>query len=165
MKALIVLLSLCCLLSSCSKKSLDYADDVPCAEIMDIAERQLPVDFGYETFGSEHLSLYFEGARTADDHCLRYSALSEDINEFGIFHTPDGKSIKETEEMCEEYLEDLWEEKQAFIASYAPEELPKLKDAEVRTFGRYTVYAILDQDDRALLFDTVKKSVEKKDQS
>ena len=161
MKALIVILLLCTLLSGCSKGTLEYADNVPCAEIMDTVEGQIPINFGYETFGGEHLSLYFEGAPTTDDHCLRYSTLSEDINEFGVFHTPDGHSIRETEDMCEDYLEDLWEEKQAFIASYAPDQLPKLKNAEVRSFGRYTVYAILDKDDRDLLFETVQKAISK----
>lgn len=162
MKKITVLLCLCCLLCGCSKGELDYADDIPCAELMDTAERQIPVDFGYETFGGEHLSLYFEGMPT-DDHCLRYSALSENVNEFGVFHSPDASSVKETEAMCEKYLDDLWQEKEAFIASYAPEELPKLRDAEVRSFGNYTVYAILNEDDRALLFDTVKKSVTTKE--
>jgi hypothetical protein len=161
MKAIPVLLALCCLLTACSQRSSDYADDLPCAEIAETAERQFPLDFGYEAFGSEHLSIYFDD-RDTDDCCLRYSTLSEDINEFGVFHTPEGESVKETEQMCREYLDELWEEKQVFIASYAPEELPKLKDAEVRSFGRYTVYAILDEDDRSLLFDTVEKTVASK---
>ena len=68
-----------------------------------------------------------------------------------------GESVTETEEMCRDYLAALWEEKQAFIAGYAPEELPKLKHAEVRSFGRYTVYAILDDADRDRLFEAVEE--------
>ena len=58
--------------------------------------------------------------------------------------------------MVEEYLEELREDQRAFIASYAASELPKLDGAQWRTFGNYTVYAILDEHDRALVFDTVE---------
>ena len=161
MKKITVLLCLCCLLCGCSKGELDYADDIPCAELMDTAERQIPVDFGYETFGGEHLSLYFEGMPT-DDHCLRYSALSENVNEFGVFHSPDASSVKETEAMCEKYLDDLWQEKEAFIASYAPEELPMLADERflelVRIFGSGRVLFGTDSpwDDMALCVERIR---------
>ena len=87
-----------------------------------------------------------------------------------IAYTP-GHNIKlafkianqeEIRDLAEDYLEDLLEEQSAFIASYAPEELPKLEGAEVRTFGNYTVYAIADDRDRALIFETVEKALRKK---
>ena len=155
----ILVLVLATLLSSCAKKEKDYVDDLPCSEIADTVEEQLPVDFGYETFGGEHLRYYFEDTKTHDDACLRYTVRSEDIGEFGIFHTPNEESRKEIEELCEKYLETLREEKTAFIESYAPEELPKLERAEVRTFGNYVAYAILSDDDRKLFFETVEKKL------
>ena len=158
---LIFLLVIVTLLSSCGKKNKEYADDVPCAEIADTVEEQIPVDFGYETFGGEHLRYYFEDTKLHDDACLRYTVRSEDIGEFGIFHTPDEESREEIEELCEEYLEDLREEKTAFIESYAPEEVPKLERAEVRSFGNYVAYAILSDDDRKLFFETVEKKLTK----
>ena len=156
MRFCIVLLTLCCLLTACAKGAPTYADGIACSEILEEVQQAVPVEQGYETYGARHLTLYFEGYDDTDDFCLCYSAKTEDINEIGIFHTPVGKSVAETEEMCREYLEALWEEKQAFIAGYAPEELPKLKHAEVRSYGRYTVYAILDDADRARLFDAVE---------
>ncbi len=158
---LIFLLVIVTLLSSCAKKEKEYADDVPCAEIADTVEEQLPVDFGYETFGGEHLRYYFEDTKRHDDACLRYTVRSEDIGEFGIFHTPDEESRKEIKELCEDYLETLREEKTAFIESYAPEEVPKLEHAEVRSFGNYVAYAILSDNDRELFFETVEKKLVK----
>ena len=158
----IVLLALATLLSSCAKKEKSYTDELPCSELADTVEEQIPVDFGYDTYGGEHLRYYFEDTKRHDDACLRYTVRSEDIGEFGIFHTPDEASRKEIERLCEDYLATLREEKKAFIESYAPEEVPKLERAEVRTFGSYTVYAILSDADRALLFETVEKELEKK---
>ena len=129
---------------------------------MDTVIEQVPVNFGYETYGDDHLRYYFEDTKLHDDVCLRYSALSEDINEIGIFHTATRHDQEEIRDLAEDYLEDLLEEQSAFIASYAPEELPKLEGAEVRTFGNYTVYAIADDRDRALIFETVEKALRKK---
>lgn len=147
-------------LSACSQQ--DYADDLPCSELMDAVEDQIPVNFGYETYGAEHLRYYFDDDALPDDRCLRYSARAEDINEVGIFHTATQEEQKRLREECEEYLEELREEKSAFIGSYAPEELPKLERAEVRCFGNYTVYAIASDDDRALIFETVEKKLKEK---
>ena len=145
-------------LPSCAKKD-SYADDVPCAELADAVEDQIPVDFGYETLGGDHLRYYFSDTKRHDDVCLRYSVRSENINEFGIFHTPDEESRQEIQRLTETYLEQLRDDQSAFIASYAPEELPKLERAELRTFGNYTVYGILDDGDRELLFETVERKL------
>ncbi len=158
------LLLLCCLplsLAAC-KKDQSFSDDMPTSELMDAVVEQIPVNFGYETFGGEHLRYYFEDTKTHDDACLRYSTLSEDINEVGIFHTTSPQAQNEIKELAEDYLKELLEDQRAFIASYAPKELPKLERAEVRTFGNYTVYAIADDDDRELIFETVEKKLTEK---
>ena len=162
------LIILCVLLSalslnmySCMSRQV-FADDVSCSDLMDTVETQLPVEFGYKAFGEEHLRYYFEDTKLPDDLCLRYSTASENINEIGIFHTPDAESQEEVVELAEAYLEELQEDQRAFIGSYAPQELPKLDRAEVRTFGNYTVYAILSDEDRALAFDIIESVLEKK---
>lgn len=155
----ILLLVIPALLSACSTKEKNYTDDLPCSELMESVEEQIPVDFGYESFGGEHLRYYFEDTKCHDDACLRYTVRSEDIGEIGIFHTPDEESRTEIERLCQAYLKNLREEKSAFIESYAPDELPKLEDAEVRSFGHYTVYAILSDADRKLVFETVEKKL------
>ncbi|MBE6546406.1 MAG: DUF4358 domain-containing protein [Ruminococcaceae bacterium] len=153
-----LLLTLSLLLCACTKAAA-YADNVPCAELADTATDQIPVNFGYETYGGEHLRYYFEDTELPDDTCLRYSVLSEDINELGIFHAPDETVRAELVRLTEDYLDRLLEEQSAFIAGYAPKELTKLEHAEVRTFGNYVVYAILDDNDRELVFETVEKEL------
>ncbi len=146
-------------LPSCKASKKSYADDLSCAELTQAVEAQIPVNFGYESFGGEHIQYYFEGTTLPDDHSLRYSVLSEDLNEVGIFHSPDEASAREMLRLTEEYLSTLLEDKKAFIESYASEELPKLEEAEVRNFGNYTVYAILEEQDRKLVFETVEKKL------
>lgn len=126
---------------------------------MDKVEEQFPIDLGYESFDGDHIKYYFKDTRLDDDHALRYSVKSENIDEFGIFHAPDESSKKELKKLAKSYVDTLLEEKKAFIASYAPKELPKLEDAEVRVFGNYVAYAILDPNDRELFFETVEKSL------
>ena len=74
-----------------------------------------------------------------------------------IFHAADSEATEELSALAEEYLKSYREEKEAFIASYAPKELEKIKNAEVRVFGNYVAYAILSADDGRIFFDTVEK--------
>ncbi len=145
------------LLFGCTGGDQTYTDELSCAELMDTLEKQVPVDFGYETFGPDQIQFYFENTDAHDDACLRYSKQSENINEIGVFHTPDQASAREIRELIDRYLTQLAEDQGAFIGSYAPEELPKLEQAEYRTYGNYTVYAILDEKDRTLVFQTAEK--------
>ena len=151
-------LMLCLTLFSC-KSSKGYSDGIPCSELLDTAEEQIPIDLGYESFDGDHIKLYFENTELDDDRSLRYSVASENINEMGIFHAPDEGSAKELKEITQRYLDGLLEEKGTFIGSYAPKELEKLENAEVRIFGNYVAYAILSADDRKLFFDTIENAL------
>lgn len=160
MKKIYAIFTVLCLLlclTGCNRS--DYKNDIPCSKILDSVEEQLPIDLGYKNFDGDHIKYYFRNTKADDDHALRYSVKSENIDEFGIFHAPDDKSKKELTKIAEEYLDELLKEKKAFIASYAPDELPKLENAEVKSFGNYVAYAILDQKGRELFFDTVEKSL------
>lgn len=153
----LLLLSLL-LLGACTKGAA-YEDGIPCAELLETAEEQIPVPFGYDSFGAEQIDFYFGDTMTHDDAAIRHSKKSEDINEIGIFHAPDEKSRKEIEEQIERYLSELRQDQSAFIGSYAPDELPKLENAEWRSFGNYTAYAVLDEKDRTLFFESVEKAL------
>ena len=156
----IAVLTVICALFGCQKKT-DYRDDLSCSEILDEAQKQLPVDMGYKSLGGEHIKYNFDNTELDDDHSFLSSVASENINEMGIFHAPDESAKKELLSLTEKYLKNNLDENEAFIASYAPEELEKLKKAEVRDFGNYVAYAILSKDDRALFFDTVEKLLAK----
>ena len=77
----------------------------------------------------------------------------------GVLHAPDRNSAKKLCALTEEYLKALYDDKRAFIESYAPNEIPKLEDAEARIYGNYVAYAILSDSDRELFFDTVEKTL------
>ncbi|MBQ9086993.1 MAG: hypothetical protein IJY47_07400 [Clostridia bacterium] len=139
-------------LPSCAKQQ-EYRDDVSCETLMNSLEKIIPLEYGYGTYGEEHIAFYFEETALPDDLCLRYSITAEDINEVGVFHTQTKEEQRELVKLTEAYLEGLRQEKTAFIGSYAPEELPKLSGSEVKCFGNYTVYAILSEEDREEIFD------------
>ena len=145
---------------SCSKKA-QYRDDLSCASIIERAAEQLPIDSGYKNPGGDHIKYNFRNTELDDDHAFLVSVSSSDINEFGIFHAKDSSACGKLSDLAKDYLEEYFEEKEIFIASYAPEELEKIKNAEVKTFGNYVAYAVLSEDDRELFFDTVEKLLTK----
>ena len=150
----LLLLSILISLIGCRQKG-SYLDSVPCADLASNALEQIPLDLGYEAYDSEHVD-YFFGNQLYDDHALYYSVKSADINEVGIFHANDKKSAGELHDKISEYLKKELEENKAFIESYAPKEIKKLENAEVRSFGNYVVFVVLDEEDKALFFDTVE---------
>ena len=141
--------------SACAERE-SYADGISCRELMELAEKEIPTDLGYTDFGEEQIRYYFDNTDDFDDVCLRYSTRSENINEVGIFHSASKQEAKEMREEIEDYLEDMREEQSAFIASYAPNELSKLEEAEIRQFGNYTVYTILSREDKSKVFQALK---------
>lgn len=147
-------------LTGCSEKK-EFRDDYGCAKLLDAAAAELPQDLGYKELGGEHIKYNFDATELDDDHAFLSSVDSSNINEFGIFHAPTEAARRELLDLTEDYLEDYLEEKEAFIASYAPGELEKLKNAEARTFGNYVAYAILSKEDKEIFFDTVEKLLRK----
>ena len=149
--ALALLFSFC----SCQKKT-DYKDDIPCSEAITEAKKEVPTNSGYETMGQGRAEYAF-GASEYDDCALLVSVATENIDEIGIFHATSEKEAKELRAAVEKYLEDLLEEKGAFIASYAPLELEKLENAQVKSYGNYITYAILSKERQKLFFDAVEE--------
>ena len=159
---LLALSALLLVLPACAQRER-YRNDLPCTALMEEAERLIPSDLGYTELGSEQILYYFEGTNTYDDVCLRYSTRSENINEIGIFHSASEEEARRLREVIAGYLTNLWEEQEAFIASYAPEELPKLKQAEIRSFGCYTVSAILSKADKESVFRAIEERLSVKE--
>ena len=61
--------------------------------------------------------------------------------------------------LLRDYLAQAYEDNRVWYDSYMPEETPKLRDAEVKVFGNYVVYAIYSSADKATLFDAVKAAL------
>ncbi|MBQ9111977.1 MAG: DUF4358 domain-containing protein [Clostridia bacterium] len=149
-------LSAVLLLCSCSRK--EYTDSVSCRELGDDMLSALSDGQEYTEYDSTHRQFYFEDTEDYDDCCIIYSLDTNDINEIGIFHARNAESAGEVAEDCREYVNDMKEDSRAFIASYAPAELPKLDNAEVRVWGNYVIYTILPTP----IPDTVLRAIETK---
>lgn len=141
---------------SCSQKN-DYRNDVPCTQITDAIKEDLSAKGGYAFFEEEQMKFIFDDISLADEYSVLYSLLSQNIDEFGVFRAGNANDASKLYDECREYIEEKYEDENAFIASYAPEELPKLKDGEVKVFGNYVVFAILSENDRAALFAKVEE--------
>ena len=151
---LFICLTLIFSMLSC-KKRIEYRTDADPIEIADLIIEALPKDGGYAYYDDTQFTLIFDGDILSNEYCAAYSLLSEDIDEFGIFRASNEKEAKDISDDCQDYIEDKYEDQQAFISSYAPEELPKLKNAEVKRFGIYTVYAVMNENDREIFFTKV----------
>lgn len=153
----LLLICLCALLLvACSKPK--YRTDISCRELCaDVVDG---VDGGgeYAEYGDQHLKYEFgDSARGAEDHCILYSVRVEDISEIGVFFASDEKDVKDIAEDCKRYIENIKEDKRAFISSYAPDQLPKLDKAEVRICGNYVMYTVLYPKDSESAYDQIKK--------
>lgn len=155
----IILLTVCLILPSCSRS--DYVDEANCADLGGQMTDSLDDGQEYLEFDSNHREFYFDDTEEYDDCYLVYSSDTNDINEIGVFHAPNGDEAKELFETCRDYIEDMQENSRSFIASYAPEELPKLDNAEVRRFGNYVIYTILPEDKAEAVFEKVEESLRK----
>ncbi len=147
-------------LSACLKME-EFSDDLSSEELADEITHALGGENVYLTDDTGLTDSYFTLPESVTDHTVRYVSDTNNINEFGVYHVTKG-SAKELEAMLmEKYLELSYLNNREWYDSYIPEETSKLQDAEVRTFGNYVVYAILDPTERNTVFETVERALEK----
>lgn len=150
------------LLTSCSSK--EYRKDIGCLELCDLAIESFSDKKGYSEYSANFIEYEFgENAQNADDSAILYSEKVEDINEIGIFFADDEDDVRDIAKDCRKYLEDMKENKRAFISSYAPTELPKLDSAGVKICGNYVIYCILDKDTADIVYDEIEKRLSNSD--
>ena len=142
----------------CSSHS--YADDVASSDISAAITKAIDDGQEYVQFADSHIKHNF-GDQEFEECTLVYSAKAENISEIGVFHTKDKDSADALVELCRAYIEDMQQNSRAFIASYAPEELPSLDAAQVRRFGNYVVYTVLPEAHSDAAFDKVKEILKK----
>lgn len=150
--ALICLLSPSLSLAACRNGSMSghtYVSDLTATELADAVAPDLSADFF--TADAAHLSDYVPLPRTAPSLCVRITVAGDRIDEYGVLRA-DGDTA-EWASTVRAYLAASYEQNRAFYDSYIPTETPKLRDAEVRVFGDYVVWAILSGGERAALFD------------
>ncbi len=158
MKKIITVLFCLLILCGCSKKEL--MDGVSCDELGEGISESLSDGQEYMSFEDAQRDLYFDKA-SYDDFYHVYSVDTNNINEIGVFHAKDAKSAKVLTENCQSYIDDMRDGSRAFIASYAPEELPKLDGARVKCIGNYVIYTVLPEDSARGVLDDIQSMLEK----
>lgn len=149
----------CMILSllSCKKSNIVYSDLVSVAELAEEAEDELEYTDFSEAKG-DWLEDYVTMPNDVEDYKIYYSSDGNNLNEFGIWHVRNDQ-IAPMEATLRTYLAESLLKNRNFYDSYIPQETPKLENAEVRVFGNYVCYAILDQNDRAIFFQTIEEEL------
>ena len=157
------LLLLCFSLTACGTR--EYRDDV---DVTALAERiteelnedtDLPLRYVKDDTG--FLDEYFRVPDYITDHAVLYAVSTNNLNEIGVWRVQEGHAQELAALLRDDYLKASLEKNSAWYDSYIPMETPKLRDAEVRVYGNYVVYAILNAEDRDTAFDTVEDVLEK----
>ncbi len=147
-------LAVLCLLPACSDVAVQYKTDVNAQAVVNASSTHLPT---------------FALLSPADADYVRYRMLLTDevAKSYSIYIQNAGSSIDEigvveatgangaaVSELVKDYLERRNAE---WTGQYLVEEYPKLRDAEYRVYGKYVVYAILSEDDKAAFFQDAEK--------
>ena len=140
---------------SCAKS---YRNDLAVSELTESVREELNHPIEYVRAKSDYLDQYFKMPDSIREFDLYYAADGNNLNEFGIFRVSE-EDADDLFAKIEAYLSRNLEENQAFYDSYIPQETPKLRDAEVRRFGSYVAYAILDSQGRQSLFAAIEKKL------
>lgn len=159
-KSILLLTIFTILFSSACSKAPKYRNDLSCEEIIKGAPLYERSAETYDMYDKDFLDFFF-GNTASSDCVVLYSALQENIDEFGIFHAADAENIAKISDSVGKYLSEMKGSQRAFIESYAAEELPKLDAAETRIYGDYVAYAILSPEDMNVFFEYIEKSLKK----
>ena len=147
-------------LASCSKSN-SYRDDISCNHLAREICDEADADGSYSEYEKEHVAFLFDSASLYDDCSVIYSTDVTDINEIGVFHCENKDNAKSLAEIITKYITDMQTEQKAFIASYAPRELPKLDGAEVHQYGNYVIYLIIDDGDKQDVIEEIEDALKK----
>ncbi len=149
------------LLSAVSCRQKEYSNHIDTDGLSDAAILALPKDTAYTEADDDYLDIYLpEDDDFIREHTVCYATDGNKLDEFGIFHVS-AENIKTAEAYLKQYLTESYTQNQAFYDSYIPQETPKLKNAEVRTFGNYVTYAILSDQNRETFFATMENTLKK----
>ena len=157
-KILCFLLAILLLASLSACKS--YVDNANPDQLATTGLQALNDSVYYIEIDDSYLDDYFSQPDWVIDAELRMASTASNLNQIGIYHVSDGHA-GEMKELIAGYLSKSYQDNSAWYDSYIPKETPKLRDAEVKVFGNYVVYAILAQADRATFFDAIEAELTK----
>ena len=154
---LLAVLMLGVALTSCQKGS--YKDDADVNALADAAVGVLNPEIKYLTPDEYYLVDYFDTPSYVTSYTLRRAMIGNNLNEFGVYRVEEGKA-GDMKKVLENYLETCYSTNKTWYESYIPQEVPKLRDAEVKVFGNYVVYVILNQEDRAAVLNAIESELQ-----
>lgn len=158
-KILVLTLVLTVLLTCCSRNRVPiYRNDLTTAEIADRIASDLPDSDSLSDYSDEDIAFYLGvPADFADEQSVLVQTSTVSIDEFGVFKVKEDSQAEELEKLLENYLDSSLEGKREWLEGYNPTELDKLEDAEIRRYGQYVVYLILDKADRRIAKENITK--------
>jgi predicted small secreted protein len=173
--ALLLLLTMACSLLACGNTSTggnspdvpseggnpfkeNYRNDATCAILKDNAETPMVLNDGFGFMDKGSLATQAEPAISTildllDDSAIRFTG-GNSFDEYGILHVKNESDVATVKKAVEDYLKEKRED--SLYRSYFPGEEFKLDEAEVKVYGNYVVYAMLDDANRNFLFTSVK---------
>ena len=147
----LVLLMTLSLLTACGGEK--YRNDLTSAQVMESITAAIPSEEGYRQVSDSYISASMWGENYAvllENSADYYIILSEksdvNIDEVGVFHVKDSAKVEELKAIVETYVEGQTLRFRDLLASYNPDELPKLDEATVEVRGNYIYYSILSED-------------------
>jgi len=143
--------------TSCKKATTVYLDTLPAAELAEEAREELETT-DFRTAQEDWLADYVTLPDVITDYEICFSADGSNLNEFGIWHVRSDQ-IAPMEATLRTYLAESLTRNREFYNSYIPEETPKLEKAEIRVFGNYVCYAILNEQDKNTFFGTIQEEL------
>ncbi len=146
--------------AACADKD-DFRDDLTALQLAESIRSAIPEESGWVMDDSGFTEEYFSLPDSVTEHTVYYAKDTNNIDEFGIYHITEGGTREIEAMVMEKYLEASYLKNREWYDSYIPTETPKLRNAEVRTFGNYVVYAIMSEENKEKLFDTVEDRLEK----
>ena len=151
---ILLLLILLFLFPSCAK---NYRQDLTPYALADYVERELPLT---PLRALDDQSNFYGDLLESDvAFALRVAEDGSNLDEFAVFACPDAATAKAFAKKLEHYLATLYQENREWYLSYIPAEVPKLQNAEVKTFGQYVAYAILNEHERNRVFDLLREKL------
>ena len=157
-KLLLIFLTLLLILTLPACSSPSYVDDAKLDTLADVIEGSVAKRRDYTTADDGALDDYFQTPDYVTDSLIRFSTEAKNLDEYGIFHVTDGNAA-DMAKLLQGYLDRSYEDNRAWYDSYMPEETPKLRDAEVRVFGNYVVYAVYSSADKDALFNALHETL------
>ena len=157
--AILLTLTMLVSLASCFH-AYSFGDSIMISEITEEILDELDSPLPYLVDNTGFTDEYFTLPDYVTDHAVLYTGEVNNVDEFGIFHVTSGNAEAMEALLRESYLAASYEKNREFYDSYIPNETPKLRDAEVKRFGNYVVYAIMSAADRNTLFNAVRDELE-----